>query len=147
MIAFTSGTTGIPKGCIHFHRDVLAQCEVVCGYWLKPEADDVFIGTPPLAFTFGLGGLLCFPLWARACTVLLEKLTPPVLIQAIEQHRATICFTSPTGYRQMSGLASQYDIGSLRKCVSAGEALPVDTRNKWREATGIQIHDGLVEPK
>ncbi len=143
LIAFTSGTTGIPKGCIHFHRDVLAQCEVVCGYWLKPETDDVFIGTPPLAFTFGLGGLLCFPLWARACTVLLEKLAPPVLIKAIEQYCATICFTSPTGYRQMSGLASQYNIGSLRKCVSAGEALPVDTRNKWREATGIQIHDGI----
>ncbi|MGC8493102.1 MAG: AMP-binding protein [Syntrophobacteraceae bacterium] len=143
LIAFTSGTTGVPKGCIHFHRDVLAQCEVVCGYWLKPEQDDVFIGTPPLAFTFGLGGLLCFPLWARAATVLLEKLTPPVLIQAIEQYRATICFTSPTGYRQMSGLASQYDIECLRKCVSAGEALPVDTRSKWRAATGIQIHDGI----
>ena len=143
LIAFTSGTTGIPKGCIHVHRDVLAQCEVVSGYWLKPSADDVFIGTPPLAFTFGLGGLLCFPLFARACTVLLEKLTPPVLIEAIEQYRASICFTSPTGYRQMSDFASRYDLGSLKKCVSAGEALPVDTRNKWREATGIQIHDGI----
>jgi 2-aminobenzoate-CoA ligase len=143
MIAFTSGTTGVPKGCIHFHRDVLAQCEVVCGYWLKPDPDDIFIGTPPLAFTFGLGGLLCFPLWARASTVLLEKLTPPVLIKAIEEYRATVCFTSPTGYRQMAGLVPQYDVKSLRKCVSAGEALPVDTRNKWREATGIQIHDGI----
>ena len=143
MIAFTSGTTGVPKGCIHFHRDVLAQCEIVCGHWLKPEADDTFIGTPPLAFTFGLGGLLCFPLFAKASTVLLEKLSPPALIEAIEQYQATICFTSPTGYRQMSGLASQHDIGSLRQCVSAGEALPVDTRNKWREATGIEIHDGI----
>ncbi|MDR3554075.1 MAG: AMP-binding protein [Syntrophobacteraceae bacterium] len=143
MIAFTSGTTGIPKGCIHFHSDVLAMCEVVCGYWLKPDADDVFIGTPPIAFTFGLGGQLCFPLWAKASTVLLEKLSPPTLIGAIEQYRATVCFTSPTGYRQMTGLVPQYDLRSLKKCVSAGEALSVDTRNKWREATGIQIHDGI----
>jgi 2-aminobenzoate-CoA ligase len=143
LIAFTSGTTGVPKGCIHLHRDVMAMCEVVPGYWLKPTADDVFIGTPPLAFTFGLGGLLCFPLWARASTVLLEKLTPPALMKAIEQYGATICFTSPTGYRQMSNLVGHHDIKSLKKCVSAGEALPVDTRNRWREATGIQIHDGI----
>ncbi len=143
LIAFTSGTTGVPKGCIHLHRDVMAMCEVVPGSWLKPSADDIFIGTPPLAFTFGLGGLLCFPLWARASTVLLEKLTPPALIEAIEQYRTTICVTSPTGYRQMAGLVSNYNIQSLKKCVSAGEALPVDTRNKWREASGIQIHDGI----
>jgi len=143
LIAFTSGTTGIPKGCIHLHRDVMAMCEVVPGYWLKPTADDVFIGTPPLAFTFGLGGLLCFPLWARASTVLLEKLTPPALLEAIEQYHATICVTSPTGYRQMTGLVPQHDIKRLKKCVSAGEALPVDTRKKWREVTGIQIYDGI----
>jgi 2-aminobenzoate-CoA ligase len=121
----------------------MAMCVVVLGYWLKPNADDVFIGTPPLAFTFGLGGLLCFPLWARASTVLLEKLSPPLLIGAIEQYRATISVSSPTGYRQMTSLVSQHDIKSLKKCVSAGEALPVDTRNKWREATGVQIHDGI----
>ncbi|ABC78739.1 AMP-binding protein [Syntrophus aciditrophicus] len=143
LIAFTSGTTGIPKGCIHLHRDVMAMCEVVCGYWLKPSADDVFIGTPPLAFTFGLGGLLCFPLWARASTVLMEKLSPPVLIGAIEQYGATITFTAPTGYRQMTPLIPQHNITSLKKSVSAGEALSVDTRKKWREATGIEMHDGI----
>lgn len=143
LIAFTSGTTGIPKGCIHLHRDVMAMCEVAAGYWIKPGPDDVFIGTPPLAFTFGLGGLLCFPLWAKASTVLLEKLTPPRLVEAIGQFHATICVTSPTGYRQMTELVPKHDIRSLTKCVSAGEALPVDTRKKWREATGIQIHDGI----
>lgn len=143
LIGFTSGTTGIPKGTIHFHRDVMAMCEVFPRHCLQPTADDVFIGTPPLAFTFGLGGLLCFPLWARASTVLLEKLAPEPLMQAIEQYKATICFTSPTAYRQMAALVGRYDIASLQKCVSAGEALPTDTRDKWREASGIQIHDGI----
>lgn len=143
LIAFTSGTTGIPKGTVHFHRDVLAMCEVFPRHCLKPSQDDVFIGTPPLAFTFGLGGLLCFPLWARASTVLLEKLAPEPLLQAIQDYRATICFTSPTAYRAMAALVPDYDIRSLAKCVSAGEALPTDTRDKWRAATGIEIHDGI----
>lgn len=143
LIGFTSGTTGIPKGTVHFHRDVMAMCEVFPRHCLKPTADDVFIGTPPLAFTFGLGGLLCFPLWARASTVLLPKLTPDQMLQAIQDYRATISFTSPTAYRQMTTLAGKYDIGCLQKSVSAGEALPTDTRDKWREATGIQIHDGI----
>ncbi len=143
LIGFTSGTTGVPKGTVHFHRDVMAMCEIFPRHCLKPEASDVFIGTPPLAFTFGLGGMLCFPLWARASTVLLEKLGPEPLMQAIQDYRATICFTSPTAYRQMSMMADRYDISSLKKCVSAGEALPDDTRKRWREATGIQIHDGI----
>jgi len=143
LIAFTSGTTGIPKGTVHFHRDIMAMCEVFPRHCLKPTRDDVFIGTPPLAFTFGLGGLLCFPLWARASTVLLEKLAPEPLLKAIEEHSATICFTSPTAYRHMTPLVSDYNISSLEKCVSAGEALPTDTRDKWHEATGIEIHDGI----
>lgn len=143
LIGFTSGTTGVPKGTIHFHRDIMAMCEVFPRHCLKPQSSDVFIGTPPLAFTFGLGGLLCFPLWARASTVLLEKLAPEPLMQAIQDYRATICFTSPTAYRQMAGMVDRYDISSLKKCVSAGEALPDDTRRRWREASGIEIHDGI----
>ena len=143
LIGFTSGTTGIPKGTIHFHRDVMAMCEVFPRHCLKPDQDDVFIGTPPLAFTFGLGGLLCFPLKARASTVLLEKLAPEPLLRAIAHHRATICFTSPTAYRAMAPQVANHDIASLKKCVSAGEALPTDTRERWRAATGIQIHDGI----
>jgi 2-aminobenzoate-CoA ligase len=143
LIAFTSGTTGVPKGTVHFHRDVLAMCEVFPRHCLKPGRDDIFIGTPPLAFTFGLGGLLCFPLWARAATVLIEKLTPDLLLAAIQNYRATICFTSPTAYRQMAPQAGAYDLRSLAKCVSAGEALPKVTRDQWHAATGIQIHDGI----
>ncbi len=143
LIGFTSGTTGVPKGTVHFHRDVMAMCEVFPRHCLKPEPSDVFIGTPPLAFTFGLGGLLCFPLWARASTVLLERLTPDLLLQAISQYHATVCFTSPTGYRQMSPLVGDHPIPSLKKAVSAGEPLPEDTRRKWRDATGIEIHDGI----
>ena len=143
LIAFTSGTTGVPKGCIHAHRDILAMCEVFPRHCLKPDRDDVFIGTPPLAFTFGLGGLLCFPMHARASTVLLPRLPPEALIAAMEQYRATICITSPTGYRQMTPLVKLYDLSALKKCVSAGEALPVPTREQWRAATGIQIHDGV----
>ena len=143
IIGFTSGTTGVPKGTIHFHRDIMAMCEVFPRHCLKPEPTDVFIGTPPLAFTFGLGGMLCFPLWARASTVLIEKLGPEPLMQAIQDFGATICFTSPTAYRQMATLTNRYTIGSLKKCVSAGEALPDDTRRRWREASGIEIHDGI----
>jgi len=143
LIGFTSGTTGVPKGTVHFHRDVMAMCEVFPRHCLKPTADDVFIGTPPLAFTFGLGGMLAFPLWARASTILIERLAPEPLMKAIQDHRATICFTSPTAYRQMANLVDRYDISSLKKCVSAGEALPDDTRRRWREASGIEIHDGI----
>ncbi|HJV27882.1 MAG TPA: AMP-binding protein [Aromatoleum sp.] len=143
LIGFTSGTTGVPKGTIHFHRDVMAMCEVFPRHCLKPGQDDVFIGTPPLAFTFGLGCLLCFPLWARGSTVLMEKLAPEALIGATREYGATICVTSPTGYRQMAALVGQHAVPSLKKCVSAGEALPTDTRERWREATGIQIHDGI----
>ena len=143
LIAFTSGTTGIPKGCIHFHRDIVAMCEGFPRHCLKPDQNDIFIGTPPLAFTFGLGGLLCFPLWARASTVLLEKLAPEALIKAMEEYRTTICVTSPTAYRQMTPLVPSHDISHLKKCVSAGEALPVPTRDAWRDATGIEIHDGI----
>ena len=143
LVAFTSGTTGVPKGCIHAHRDILAMCEVFPRHCLKPQRDDIFIGTPPLAFTFGLGGLLCFPMHARASTVLLPRLPPDALMAAMEKYHATICITSPTGYRQMTGLVKQHDLRSLKKCVSAGEALPVPTRDQWRAATGIQIHDGV----
>jgi 2-aminobenzoate-CoA ligase len=142
LIGFTSGTTGTPKGTIHFHRDVMAMCEVFPRHCLKPNSSDIFIGTPPLAFTFGLGGLLCFPLWARATTVLIEKLNPELLLQAIEKHQATICFTSPTGYRAMAPLARQQLI-TLKKCVSAGEALPIDTRKSWQVASGLGIYDGI----
>ena len=143
LIAFTSGTTGIPKGCIHAHRDVMAMCEVFPRHCLRPDASDVFIGTPPLAFTFGLGGLLCFPMWARACTVLLERLTPDALLAAMARHRATICFTSPTAYRQMTGRVGDHDLGQLKKCVAAGEPLSTAMRDEWRSATDIQIHDGI----
>lgn len=143
LIAFTSGTTGTPKGCMQFHRDVIAMCDLFPRHVLKPTADDVFCGTPPLAFTFGLGGLLCFPLRVGASTVLIEKLTPALLLQTIERFRATTVFTAPTFYRQMAPLAKDADISSLRNTVSAGEALPQATRDLWRDATGIEMIDGI----
>ena len=143
LIAFTSGTTGLPKGCMHFHRDVLAMCDLFPRHIIRPGPDDIFCGTPPLAFTFGLGGLLCFPLRVGASTVLAEKVTPAGLLELIQDFRATIVFTAPTFYRQMAALASQYDIGSLQKSVSAGEALPDATRQLWKQATGIEMIDGI----
>ncbi|HTO45163.1 MAG TPA: AMP-binding protein [Burkholderiales bacterium] len=143
IIAFTSGTTGVPKGTMHFHRDVMAICDCFPRSCLHPGADDIFCGTPPLAFTFGLGGLLLFPLRFGASTLLLEKLTPTGLLSAIEQYRATICFTAPTFYRQMAGVAFDYDIASLAKCVSAGEALPLPTRELWEKETGLRLIDGI----
>ncbi|MBB4843836.1 2-aminobenzoate-CoA ligase [Paucibacter oligotrophus] len=143
LIAFTSGTTGAPKGCMHFHRDVLAICRCWPPHLLKPQADDVFIGSPPLAFTFGLGGLLLFPMTVGASTVLLEKASPEALLPAIAKYRATVCFTAPTSYRVMAPQVGQFDLSSLRKCVSAGEALPAATRALWKEATGIELIDGI----
>ena len=143
LIAFTSGTTGFPKGCMHFHRDVLMMCDLFPRHVLKPTASDVFCGTPPLAFTFGLGGLLCFPLRVGASTVLIERLTPETLLQTVERFHATIMFTAPTFYRQMAPLIPRFDISSLKKTVSAGEALPDSTRRLWREASGIEMIDGI----
>ncbi|HLL17425.1 MAG TPA: AMP-binding protein [Rubrivivax sp.] len=143
LIAFTSGTTGVPKGTVHFHRDVMAACACWPAHVLRPLADDVFIGSPPLAFTFGLGGLLLFPLAVGASTVLIEKATPEILLPAIAQYRATVCFTAPTSYRAMAPMVAQHDLRSLRKCVSAGEALPAATRTLWKQATGIEMIDGI----
>jgi 2-aminobenzoate-CoA ligase len=143
LISFTSGTTGVPKGTMHFHRDILAICDCFPSHTLGACADDVFIGTPPLAFTFGLGGLLLFPMRVGAAGVLLEKLAPEGLLAAIERFRATICFTAPTFYRQMTPLVPHYDLSSLQKCVSAGEALPLATREGWQAATGIAMIDGI----
>jgi len=143
LIAFTSGTTGKPKGTMHFHRDVIAMCDAFPRSCLGAAKDDVFCGTPPLAFTFGLGGLLCFPMRVGASTVLVEKLAADTLLETIQREKATVCFTAPTLYRAMAGLAKDYDIGSLKKCVSAGEALPDATRQLFREATGLEIIDGI----
>ena len=143
LIAFTSGTTGKPKGTMHFHRDVVAMCDCFPRSILKAGKDDVFVGTPPLAFTFGLGGLLCFPMRVGASSVLVEKHTPATLLEIVERFKATVCFASPVMYRGMAAIARGYDLASLRKCVSAGEALPDATRQAFKEATGIEIIDGI----
>jgi 2-aminobenzoate-CoA ligase len=143
LIAFTSGTTGKPKGTVHFHRDVVAMCDAFPRSILKVHKDDVFCGTPPLAFTFGLGGMLCFPLRYGASSVLVEKHTPQTLLETIERFKASVCFTTPIMYRQMAPLAPGYRLASLKRCVSAGEALPDATRQAFREATGIEIIDGI----
>ena len=143
LIAFTSGTTGKPKGTMHFHRDVMAICDCFPRSVLKPSAEDIFIGSPPLAFTFGLGGLVTFPMRVGAATVLLEAAPPPKLIESIERFKATICVTAPTAYRAMVDQASAYDLTSLRQCVAAGEHLPLATFEAWRDATGIEIINGI----
>jgi len=143
LIAFTSGTTGQPKGTLHFHRDVLAMCDLFPRHILGMNEHDVVCGTPPIAFTFGLGGLLAFALRYGASTVLLEKHTPETLLRTIARHRATQCYTAPTFYRQMAALAKDFDLSSLRHPVSAGEALPDATRQLWKQATGIEMTDGI----
>lgn len=143
LIAFTSGTTGVPKGTMHYHRDMLAICDTFGKYVLRANRDDRFIGSPPLAFTFGLGGLVLFPLRIGAATVLLEKAAPDDLLAAIGKFGATVCFTAPTAYRYMVGKVAEHDLSSLRKCVSAGETLPGATFEAWLAATGIRTIDGL----
>jgi 2-aminobenzoate-CoA ligase len=144
LIAFTSGTTGQPKGTMHFHRDVMAACACWPPHVLRANADDVFIGSPPLAFTFGLGGLLLFPMSIGASTVLLEKAAPADLIRAVRIFNATVMFTAPTSYRAIAVAHGGGALrSSLRKCVSAGEALPAATRALWKQATGIELIDGI----
>jgi 2-aminobenzoate-CoA ligase len=142
-ILFTSGTTGRAKGTLHFHRDVLAVTDCFPRYVLRPAADDIFCGSPSLAFAYGIGGLLLFPLRCGAAALLLEQVTPPHLLQGIQDHRATICFSVPAAYRAMCGLAGSYDLTSLRRCISAGETLPAATFEAFRKATGIRIIDGI----
>jgi len=143
LIAFTSGTTGTPKGTMHFHRDILASCDCWPRSTLKATKDDVFTGSPPLAFTFGLGGLVLFPLRVGATALLLERTAPELLLPAIAEHRVTILLTAPTSYRAMAAQAGAHDLSSLRHCVSAGEALPAATRALWKAATGIEMIDGI----
>lgn len=143
LIAFTSGTTGEPKGTMHVHRDLLAICDAYAGNVLRAERTDRFIGSPPLAFTFGLGGIVLFPLRIGASTVLLEKAGPDEILPAIAKHRATVCFTAPTAYRAMIPKLRDHDISCLRKCVSAGESLPKATFDAWKDATGLPLMDGI----
>jgi 2-aminobenzoate-CoA ligase len=143
LIAFTSGTTGEPKGCMHLHRDLLATCDTFGRHILDPQPDEVFSGTPPLAFTFGLGGLVLFPLRVGASTAPCAKPGPDALLEAIERHGITTLFTAPTGYRAMLGKATGGQLDSLRVCVSAGEPLPASVSEAWFARTGIRIIDGI----
>jgi 2-aminobenzoate-CoA ligase len=143
LIAFTSGTTGRPKGTMHFHRDVMAICDCFPRSTLQPTAEDVFIGSPPIGFTFGLGGVVTFPMRFGASAVLLEAAPPDVLVQAIEEFQASVCFTSPTAYRMMLDKANDSDLSSLTKCISAGEPLPLPVFEAWQRQTGLRIIDGI----
>ena len=144
LLAFTSGTTGTPKAAVHTHRDVLAACEAWPRHVLRATPDDVVLGSPPLAFTFGLGGLLLFPMWA-GCSVYYPAgpLTPESFIRTIQEVGATICYTAPTFYRQAAAFARDLGVGRLRASVSAGESLPDATRQLWKQACGIEMLDGI----
>ena len=143
IIAFTSGTTGEGKGTMHSHRDIMAVTDCFPRYVLEPSEDDLFCGSPPLAFTYALGGLLLFPMRFGASALLLEQATPPHLIKAIGEFKPTVCFTAPTAYRAMGAMVADHDVSSLKKCVSAGETLPLSVYESWLKATGIQIIDGI----
>ena len=147
LLAFTSGTTGIPKATMHFHRDVMAICACWPRSVLQASRDDVFTGSPPLAFTFGLGGIVLFPMAIGAAALLLDKVSPPHLLDGVREHGATVLFTAPTSYRAMAAIIAASPAAApplrLRKCVSAGEALPAATRTLWRDTTGIELIDGI----
>jgi 2-aminobenzoate-CoA ligase len=144
MMAFTSGTTGSPKAAVHSHRDILAACEAWPRHVLRATPEDIVMGSPPLAFTFGLGGMLIFPMWAGASVYYPSvPYTPEVMVALMDQVGCTICYTAPTFYRQMAPFARAKRPHALRTSVSAGEALPVATRQLWKEATGIDMMDGI----
>ena len=144
LLAFTSGTTGEPKATMHFHRDLLTIADGYAKEVLKVRPDDVFVGSPPLAFTFGLGGLAIFPLRFGATATLLETASPPNMIEIIETYKATICFTAPTAYRAMlRAMEEGADLSTLRCAVSAGETLPAPVFEEWRTKTGKPMLDGI----
>lgn len=143
LIGFTSGTTGLPKMTAHYHKDILNICECFPTYSLQPTENDIFTGSPPLGFTFGLGGLVLFPMYFGASTFLIEKPSPDLLLQAIQDYKITICFTAPTAWRIITTKVNEYNISSLRKCVSAGETLPLKVWQDWFDATGLKIIDGI----
>jgi 2-aminobenzoate-CoA ligase len=144
MMAFTSGTTGMPKAAVHLHRDLLAACECWPRHVLQAKSSDIVVGSPPLAFTFGLGGLLLFPMWAGASVYFHDKAyTPEGMVDVINSIGASISYTAPTFYRQMAAFAKAKGVPSLRISVSAGEGLPDATRQLWKEATGIEMLDGI----
>jgi len=146
MIAYTSGSTGVPKGCVHFHRDILASADAYARSVLAPSPEDRFGGHPTLAFTFGTGGLLVFPFRFGATTVLSGGFTPESMLETFARQRVTICFCAPTSYRLMLDvpeMRKRFDLGALRLGVSAAEPLPAATFKHWREATGIELLDGI----
>ena len=144
LLGFTSGTTGEPKATMHFHRDILIIADGYAKEVLNVTPDDIFVGSPPLAFTFGLGGLAVFPLRFGACAVLLENASPPNMIEIIQKYRATVCFTAPTAYRVMLAAMDQgADLSSLRAAVSAGETLPAPVYDDWMAKTGKPMLDGI----
>jgi 2-aminobenzoate-CoA ligase len=143
MLASTSGTTGQPKVAMHFHRDVLATCDSFSKHLIKPNRDDVFTGTPPLGFTYGLGGLLLFPLRAGASTLLIERAVPGDLADTIAAHGVTVLSTAPIMYRAMLAAGKARELSNLRRCVSAGEHLPKSVWEEFCDATGIAIIDGI----
>src|SRR5512135_3836765 len=143
MLASTSGTTGQPKVAMHFHRDVLATADTFARHVIKPRRDDVFTGTPPLGFTYGLGGLLLFPLRAGASALFIERATPAELADAIAAHGVTVLSTAPTAYRAMLAAGKASVLKNLRRCISAGEHLPKSVWEEFHQATGIAIIDGI----
>ncbi len=142
LIAFTSGTTGQPKGTLHLHRDIIAMCDCFPTHVAGANADEVYTGTPPLAFTFGLGALLAFPLSVGA-SVAYSRPGPDFLLETVQKHRCTTLYSAPTMFRALLDRLSDYDISSLKTCVSAGETLPKPTFDAWEEATGVRIIDGI----
>lgn len=144
LLGFTSGTTGAPKATMHFHRDLLIIADGYAREVLNVQPEDVFVGSPPLAFTFGLGALAIFPLRFGATATLLENASPPNMVEIIQKYKATVCFTAPTAYRAMlSAMEHGADLNSLRAAVSAGETLPAPVYNEWIAKTGKPMLDGI----
>jgi 2-aminobenzoate-CoA ligase len=146
MIAYTSGSTGVPKGCVHEHVDILGSADSYARYVLRPVPEDRFGGHPTLAFTFGTGGLLVYPLRFGASTVLSPPFEPEAMLETIQRHRVTVAFCAPTSYRLMlrvPDMTRRFDVGSLRLCVSAAEPLPAATYEEWVDRTGKECLDGI----
>lgn len=143
IIGFTSGSTGTPKGTLHFHRDILAAADCFIGHVVKIRPGDIVCGSPQIAFLYGLCAFIADTFRFGATAVLLERGTPEAVLQAIEKHKATICFSTPSGYKLMLDKARDYDLSSLRECIGGGEPLAPATFREWQEITGVEMINGL----